>query len=112
MKEMTKLHSLDSIENFIKQHQFSFLYISRPGCTVCHAVLPQLRILLEQFPNIKLGHINADDVEEVAGRFSVFTVPVLLLFIDGTEFLREARFIHFEQLEERLKRVYQLYQDE
>ncbi|MCE0741934.1 MULTISPECIES: thioredoxin family protein [Bacillus] len=112
MKEMTKLHSLDSMENFIKQHQFSFLYISRPGCTVCHAVLPQLRILLEQFPNIKLGHINADDVEEVAGRFSVFTVPVLLLFIDGTEFLREARFVHFEQLEERLKRVYQLYQDE
>ncbi|AWM15913.1 thioredoxin family protein [Bacillus inaquosorum] len=112
MKEMTKLHSLDSIENFIKQHQFSFLYISRPGCTVCHAVLPQLRILLEQFPNIKLGYINADDVEEVAGRFSVFTVPVLLLFIDGTEFLREARFVHFEQLEERLKRVYQLYQDE
>ncbi|MCY8072611.1 thioredoxin family protein [Bacillus inaquosorum] len=112
MKEMTKLHSLDSIENIIKQHQFSFLYISRPGCTVCHAVLPQLRILLEQFPNIKLGHINADDVEEVAGRFSVFTVPVLLLFIDGTEFLREARFVHFEQLEERLKRVYQLYQDE
>ncbi|CAN2255154.1 thioredoxin family protein [Bacillus inaquosorum] len=112
MKEMTELHSLDYIENFIKQHQFSFLYISRPGCTVCHAVLPQLRILLEQFPNIKLGHINADDVEEVAGRFSVFTVPVLLLFIAGTEFLREARFVHFEQLEERLKRVYQLYQDE
>ncbi|MEG7357326.1 thioredoxin family protein [Bacillus sp. 0209A] len=112
MKEMTKLHSLDAIENFIKQHHFSFLYISRPGCTVCHAVLPQLRILLEQFPNIKLGHINADDVEEVAGRFSVFTVPVLLLFIDGTEFLREARFVQFEQLEERLKRVYRLYEDE
>ncbi|QBG54655.1 thiol reductase thioredoxin [Bacillus amyloliquefaciens] len=111
MKELTDLHSLDSIENFIKQHQFSFIYISRPACTVCHAVLPQLRKVLDQFPNIKLGHINADEVEEVAGRFSVFTVPVLLYFIDGTEFLREARFVHFEQLEERLKRVYQLYQD-
>lgn len=91
MKEMTELQSLNAIENFIKQHPFSFIYISRPGCTVCHAVLPQLRILLDQFPNITLAHINADDVEEVAGRFSVFTVPVLLLFIDGTEFLREAR---------------------
>lgn len=111
MKEMTTLHSLNSIENFIKQHQFSFIYISRPGCTVCHAVLPQLRILLDQFPNITLGHINADEVEEVVSRFSVFTVPVLLLFIDGTEFLREARFVHFEQLEERLQRVYRLYED-
>ncbi|MED3385037.1 thioredoxin family protein [Bacillus subtilis] len=112
MKEMTELHSLVSIENFIKQHKFSFIYISRPGCTVCHAVLPQLRIVLDQFPNIKLGHINADDVAEVAGRFSVFTVPVLLLFIDGTEFLREARFVHFEQLEQKLNRVYRLYEGE
>lgn len=89
MKELTELHSLDAIEHFINQHQFSFIYISRPDCTVCHAVLPQLRIVLDQFPAISLGHINADNVEEVAGRFSVFTVPVLLLFIDGTEFLRE-----------------------
>ncbi|MBG9769712.1 thioredoxin family protein [Bacillus vallismortis] len=112
MKEMKELRSLAAVEHFIKQHQFSFIYISRPGCTVCHAVLPQLRLLLDQFPKIALGHINADEVEEVAGRFSVFTVPVLLLFVDGTEFLREARFVHFEQLEERLKRVYQLYEEE
>ncbi|MDK2599419.1 thioredoxin family protein [Bacillus stercoris] len=112
MKEMTALHSLDSIDHFIKQHQFSFIYISKYYCTVCHAVLPQLRIVLDQFPNIKLGHVNADDVAEVAGKFSVFTVPVLLLFIDGTEYLREARFVHFEQLEQKLDRVYRLYEGE
>ncbi|KUP37612.1 thioredoxin [Bacillus halotolerans] len=111
MKEVTELLSLNAIENFINRHQLSFIYISRSSCTVCHAVLPQLRELLEQFPHIKLGHVNADRVEEVAGRFSVFTVPVLLLFIEGTEFLREARFVHFEQLEQKLKRVYQLYEE-
>ncbi|MCC8353205.1 thioredoxin family protein [Bacillus sp. PK3-037] len=111
MKEVTELLSLNAIENFINRHQLSFIYISRPSCIVCHAVLPQLRELLEQFPHIKLGHVNADSVEEVAGRFSVFTVPVLLLFIEGTEFLREARFVHFEQLEQKLKRVYQLYEE-
>ncbi|WP_336184126.1 thioredoxin family protein [Bacillus sp. 205(2023)] len=111
MKEVTELLSLNAIENFINRHQLNFIYISRPSCTVCHAVLPQLRELLEQFPHIKLGHVNAFRVEEVAGRFSVFTVPVLLLFIEGTEFLREARFVHFEQLEQKLKRVYQLYEE-
>ncbi|ASS70034.1 thioredoxin family protein [Bacillus atrophaeus] len=111
MKEVTELLSLNAIENFINRHQLSFIYISRSSCTVCHAVLPQLRELLEQFSHIKLGHVNADSVEEVAGRLSVFTVPVLLLFIEGTEFLREARFVHFEQLEQKLKRVYQLYEE-
>lgn len=51
---------------------------------------------------------NADKVMEVAGRFSVFTVPLLLLFIEGTESLREARFV---QLEQKLKRVCQLYEE-
>ncbi|MCY8234946.1 thioredoxin family protein [Priestia endophytica] len=111
MKEVTELISLDSIDNFINNHKLSFLYISKPECVVCHAVLPQLRVLLEQFPSIKLGYINANNVEEVAGKFSVFTVPVLLLFIEGTEFVREARFVHFEQLEQKLKRIYQLYKD-
>lgn len=111
MKEVTELLSLNAIDNFINRHQLSFIYISRSSCTVCHAVLPQLRELLEQFSHIKLGHVNADSVEEVAGRFSVFTVPVLLLFIEGSEFLREARFVHFEQLEQKLKRVYQLYEE-
>ncbi|MBC8624473.1 thioredoxin family protein [Bacillus paralicheniformis] len=111
MKEITELTSMVAIEKFITGHKLSFIYISRPQCTVCHAVLPQLRALLARFPKIKLGHINADIVEEVAGRFSVFTVPVLLLFIEGTECLREARFVHFEQLEQKLKRVCQLYEE-
>ncbi|KKB73043.1 MULTISPECIES: thioredoxin family protein [Bacillus] len=111
MKEVIELTSMISIEKFVNDHKLSFIYISRPQCTVCHAVLPQLRALLAQFPKIKLGHIDADIVEEVAGRFSVFTVPVLLLFIEGTEFLREARFVHFDQFEQKLKRVYRLYEE-
>ncbi|KAA6451258.1 thioredoxin family protein [Bacillus swezeyi] len=110
MKDVTELTSVVSIEKFIKDHAISFIYISRPQCPVCHAVLPQLRVLLTRFPSIKLGHINAD-IEGIAGRFSVFTVPVLLLFIEGTECLREARFVHFEQLEQKLNRAYQLYEE-
>ncbi|ATH92509.1 thioredoxin [Bacillus glycinifermentans] len=111
MKEVTELTALVSIEKFINDHKLSFIYISRPQCTVCHSVLPQLRVLLARFPRVKLGHINADIVEEVAGRFSVFTIPVLLLFIEGTECLREARFVHFDQFEQKLKRVYRLYEE-
>lgn len=46
MKEAAELTSMVSIEKFITDHQLSFIYISRPQCTVCHAVLPQLRALL------------------------------------------------------------------
>ena len=103
---MIELTSLDHVEEFIKNHRFSFLYISRTNCSVCHALLPQIKEMLLQFPQIKLGYINADILEEVAGRFSIFTVPVLLFFVEGKELIREARFVHLELLREKLGKIY------
>ncbi|MFC3886254.1 thioredoxin family protein [Bacillus songklensis] len=109
MREMVELTSLEMIDGFIKEHSLSFLYISRTNCSVCHALLPQVRDLMIHFPFIQLGHINADKLEEIAGHFSIFTVPVLLLFVDGKELLREARFVHLEQLKEKIKKIYELH---
>jgi thiol-disulfide isomerase/thioredoxin len=108
MREMEELTSLEMVENFINKHHLSFLYISRTNCSVCHALLPQVRDVLEQFPLIQLGHINADHVQEIAGYFSVFTAPVLLLFVDGKEYVREARFVHLDQFKEKIKKIYDL----
>ncbi|WP_087974439.1 thioredoxin family protein [Oceanobacillus rekensis] len=106
MREFTELASIQSINNFINVNELSFLYISRPNCSVCHGLLPQVQKLMEKYPEIKLGHINAEAVEEVAGRFSIFTVPVLILFLEGKEYVREARIVHMDLFEEKLDKIY------
>lgn len=103
---MNNLTSLTSVEKFIGDHPLSFLYVSRTNCGVCHAILPQLEDLLKEFPLIQLGHINADDIEEIAGHFTIFTVPALLLFVDGKEVIREARFVHMQSLQEKISKIY------
>lgn len=109
---MVTLTSINSVERFIGDHQFSFLYVSRTNCGVCHAILPQLKDLLKEFPLIQLGHINADDVEEIARRLSVLTVPALLLFVDGKEILREARFVQMQSLHEKISKIYNMIVEE
>jgi len=106
MREFIKLHSMEGIQAFILENQLTFLYISRPNCSVCHGLKPQVLKLMEQYPNIKLGHINADEVKEVAGRFSIFTVPVLLLFVEGKEYIREACIVHMDLFNEKLNKIY------
>lgn len=105
---MITLTSLTSVERFMEDHQFSFLYISRTNCGVCHAILPQLKDLLKEFPLIQLGLINADDVEEIAGRLSVLTIPALLLFVDGKEIIREARFVQMQSLQGKISKIYNM----
>jgi len=107
MREFKKLTSMNDMEQFIQQHELSFLYISRPDCSVCHGLLPQVQTLMEKYPKIQLGHVNAEEVKAVAGRFSIFTVPVLLLFVDGKEYVREARIVHMDQFDEKINKIYE-----
>lgn len=109
MRTFEELNTMEAVDHFISSNPLSFVYISRTGCSVCHALLPQVGKLMRKFPEIKLGHINSEKVEEVAGRFSVFSVPALLLFIEGKEYLREARIVHMDLFEEKLQKIYEGY---
>ncbi|MDY0393274.1 thioredoxin family protein [Virgibacillus halophilus] len=107
MRHLEQLNTLEKIDSFIAENQMSFIYITQPNCSVCHGLLPQIQELMERYPKIKLGKVDAASVPAIAGKFSVFTVPVLILFIEGKEYLREARIVHLDLLEEKLNRVYE-----
>ncbi|OZU88929.1 thiol reductase thioredoxin [Virgibacillus indicus] len=107
MREFKELTDMEMTERFIEENKLSFLYISRPDCSVCHSLLPQVQELMMKYPEIKLGHINADDVQDVASRFSIFTVPVLLLFVEGKEYVREARIVHMDLFDEKVNKIYE-----
>lgn len=112
MKELQELSSMDMVEEFIEKNKLSFLYISRPECSVCHAILPKLRELLNLYPQIHLGHINANQVEEVAAKYLVFAVPTLLLLVEKKEYIRSDRFVRFDQLNKQIEQIYELVVDD
>ena len=106
MRAFRELTSIVETDTFLKDHRLAFIYISRTNCGVCQALLPQVARLMQDYPEIMLGAINADDVEEVAGRFSVFTIPVLLLFFEEREYVREARIVHMDLFKEKIDKIY------
>lgn len=110
MSEYKELYSIEEIDTFISTNSLSFLYISSPGCSVCKGLWPQIQDLLGSYPKIKLAHIDTSNVEEVAGRFSVFTVPVLLLFIEGKEYIRKARIVHLDLLNKEINRILEAFE--
>lgn len=109
MKKLNELTALKMVEEFLENHELSFLYISRPECSTCHAILPKLRDLLNHYPNIHLGYIDASQVEDVAEKFLVLTAPIMLFMINQKEYLRENRFVRFELLKEKLNQIYEMY---
>lgn len=107
MREFEELASIEAVNEFVQDNQLTFLYISSPNCSVCHALKPQVQELMTNYPEIHLGYINTERVQEVAGAFSIFTVPVLLLFVEGKEYVREARIVHMDVFNEKIRKIYE-----
>lgn len=96
------LQNIEDFYRFINVHDLAVVHIMRDNCTVCHAVLPQIQDLLKDYPKSQLGVINQSNVEEIAGELSIFTVPVDLIFFNGKEMHRQARFIDMQSFEKQL----------
>lgn len=101
------LQSIHAMDQFISENQLAFLYVTMPNCSVCHGLLPQIERIFEQYPKIATRTIDASEVQEIAGRLQIFTAPVLILFVEGKEYLREARIIQTAKLNEQIAKVYE-----
>ncbi|SMB87214.1 Thioredoxin [Desulfonispora thiosulfatigenes DSM 11270] len=104
---MNKLMSVHETEDFIHNNECAMLYFSSVECSVCVSVWNQLQNLLKSFPHIKVAKIEVPEVLEVTGEYSIFTVPVVVFFLEGREILRQGRFFNFNELEQKLSRYYQ-----
>ena len=104
------LHTMEEVEQFIENNQLAFLYVTQPHCSVCHGLFPQLVPILDRYRNIATAQIDATAVQEAAGQLSLFTAPVALLFVEGKEYLRKARFIPLHELEGEIAKIYKHYQ--
>ena len=105
MNTFSQAASIDEVARFIKEKPLAFVYISRGNCGICHVIQPQVQEMLKEFPMIQPIQVSADDVPEVASQFTVFTVPALLLFVEGKEMTREARFVVMDDLYGKFQRV-------
>ncbi len=77
------------------------LFVKIDNCSVCEGLLPQIEPL-EQDYTIPFYKVNVSKVPEIAGQLSLFTAPVVLLFNEGKEYARFARFVPRDELIRRL----------
>lgn len=102
---MEHLTTLESIQEKIDNEQWILLYLSRPECGVCKSLLPKIENLCASYPKLKSYYIDLNQDERVAGQLSIFTIPGILVFTDGKESIREARYISLDSLKSMLDRI-------
>ena len=90
-------------------NQAVILYFTTPGCNVCKVLRPKVRELVEgNFPRMALHFIDISIERKTAAHFQVFTVPVILVYFEGREYIRKSRIISLVELEKEISRPYHL----
>jgi thiol-disulfide isomerase/thioredoxin len=108
---MEKLSSSLQFDECIQENPLLLVYFSGENCNVCTSLKPKVEALVhEKFQQIKLIEVPTGEAPELSARFRVFTVPVVLFFVEGREYLREARLISIPDLAGKLDKLIGLYE--
>lgn len=105
---MINVTSLDELKHLIADKPFLVAYFSRPDCGVCTALKPKVNDMVAELPDAEAYYVNLDEIPEAAGEYSIFTIPGIVLFVDGRETIREARYVSADNLESQMQRLHSL----
>ncbi len=101
--------SPEELENIINEEVGVLLYFSGEHCNVCHALRPKFRKLFDiEFPKLKQIYLDTEEYREISSHFNVLSLPTILVFLDGREFVREGRSVNLHKMTEQLKRPYMM----
>ncbi len=99
-------------ERFIAASPLAAVYFSGPDCAVCEALRPKLLSLFrERFPALAVGVVDCGRHSALAAQQRVFSVPTLLIFMDGREASRYVRAFSPSEVERDLARPYSILND-
>jgi thioredoxin 1 len=78
-----------------------------PWCGPCRLVSPVVEAIGEAHPGkIGVAKVNTDENQQLAMRYSIFSIPTLIVFKDGREATRLVGYMPQEVMEERLSQYF------
>jgi thioredoxin-like negative regulator of GroEL len=103
------VQELKEIQTIIEENSAVMLYFSASTCSVCHVLKPKLLDAIESnFKNFKVVDIDVSLEQEIAGQYSVFALPTIIIFLDGKEFIRKSRNMSVDEVIREIKRPYEI----
>jgi thioredoxin 1 len=104
-----EIQSIDEFNEILQQKDAVLSYFSHEQCNVCKVLKPKIAEMINKnYPKIDLIYANTVKNPEIAGQFSVFTVPTIIAFFGGREQFRKSRSIGVDELNEQIERPYSM----
>lgn len=99
--------TLEEFKKIVSEHRLVLALFGNQGCAACSALKPKVsELVTSKFPQLVGLYINTSTAPEIYGQYTIFTVPTVVVFVDGSETIRFSRSFSIKELESRLVRIY------
>lgn len=98
---MKTINSIQDYRQLTSSAESFLLFAKTDDCSVCKGLLPQIEHIESNF-EIPFYLANKAFLPELAGELLLFTAPTVLIFHEGKEIHRFARFVRMDKLRTRL----------
>ena len=105
---MKKVNTNEEIKKLIEDNIMAVVYFSGEKCGACGVIKEKVEKILERYHKIQCAEVNGEVYPDLAIGYGVFSVPVLLLYIENKEAIRVGRNIDLLELERNIKRYYDM----
>lgn len=109
---MTIIESSEQFDSALQDHPLLLAYFSGPNCNVCASLKPKIEMLVEQqFPTVKIVEVKTELCPDLSGRYTIFSIPAILFFVEGRDYLREVRNISTSELAAKMDKIVSIYEE-
>ena len=107
--EMNQIDRVEELEKFINESDAAAIYFSTEYCNVCKVLKPKvIEFLNENYPNVNFAYVDIEKNKEIAGKYSIFSVPTIIFYFGGTEAFRKSRNFSLAELYQAVERPYNM----
>lgn len=85
------------------------VYFKNEQCGPCQVLRPQVEELVKkEFPQLEFQIVDTLENPLLTGEFNVYSNPTILVYFDGKEYLRKSKYIGISELENDIRRIYEM----
>ncbi len=101
--------NISEFEEIIGANQAVLAYFSTDECSVCTVLKPKVEeLIVSNFPQIRAVYVNINQAAKLAAKYTIFTAPTVVMFLDNRELFRKSRHFGIHQLQADIERPYEL----